>query len=69
MCASLEIPFDKDAFVHLVQNWYRNANRPMQAVHPRDILKIAVAICDYEGKPRRLTPVLIDESCRNYFVI
>jgi predicted ATPase with chaperone activity len=68
MCESLEIPFDKDSFVHLVQKWYRNAGRIMQAVHPRDILKIIVALCEYEDKPLHLTPTLIDEACENYFV-
>jgi hypothetical protein len=27
-----------------------------------------VALCDYEGIPNHLTPKLIDEACRNYFV-
>jgi predicted ATPase with chaperone activity len=68
MCQSLEIPFDKDSFVHLVQNWYRTKNRAIQAVHPRDLLKIVVALCEYEEKPLHLTPALIDEACQNYFV-
>ena len=40
----------------------------MQSVHPRDLLKIIVAICTYEGVTVQLTPELIDESCASYFV-
>ncbi len=68
MCKNLNIPFDKDAFVYLLQNWYRKNGRVMQSVHPRDILRIIVGLCEYDSSPLRLTPELIDEACRNYFV-
>jgi SpoVK/Ycf46/Vps4 family AAA+-type ATPase len=68
MCKSLNIPFDKEAFVYLLQNWYRKTGRVMQSVHPRDILRIIVGLCEYDSSPLRLTPELIDEACRNYFV-
>ncbi len=68
MCDSLRVPFDKNAFLYLIQKWYREPGRTMQSVHPRDILKIVVAICTYEGVPVVLTPELIDESCSSYFV-
>ena len=35
---------------------------------PRDILRIVVGLCDYEGVPYQMTPQLIDEACRAYFV-
>jgi SpoVK/Ycf46/Vps4 family AAA+-type ATPase len=65
---SLGVPLDKDSFLHLLQKWYREPKRAMQAVHPRDLLKIVVAMCDYEGVPVRLTPQLMDEACHSYFV-
>ncbi len=68
MCKHYNVPFDKRSFVHLLQKWYRESGRVLQAVHPRDILKIVVALCDYEGVPPRMTPPLIDEACFNYFV-
>lgn len=68
MAKELNIPFNKDAFVHLIQRWYRQTGRKMQAVHPRDLLKIISVICDYDGSPVRMTPELIDEACQSYFV-
>ena len=40
VCQSLKVPFDRNGFVYLLQKWYREAGRKMQAVHPRDLLKI-----------------------------
>ncbi len=68
MAQQYGIPLEKDGFLHLLQNWYRDPGRPMQAVHPRDLLKIIVAMADYEGLPPRLTPDAIDAACMSYFV-
>jgi len=68
MAKQLNINFNKDAFLHLLQKWYREAGRNLQAVHPRDILNIVVAISEYENIPVRLNPDIIDEACRSYFV-
>jgi predicted ATPase with chaperone activity len=67
-CKQYGVPFDKDCFLYLLQNWYRQTGRTLQAVHPRDILRSILAICDYDGIPPQLTPSLIDEACRIYFV-
>lgn len=68
MAQRLNIPLDKDSFLYLLQHWYRDPGRELQSVHPRDILSIAQAMCEYEGIPVQLTPNLIDEACRAYFV-
>jgi predicted ATPase with chaperone activity len=68
MCQHYQIPLDKNGFVHLLQKWYRDAKRPMQSVHPRDILKTVIAIADYAGIPAEMTPDLLDEACTCYFV-
>ncbi|NMC14633.1 MAG: ATP-binding protein [Chloroflexi bacterium] len=67
-CKHLGIEFNKDAYLHLIQNWYKQQNRPFQAVQPRDILKTVMALCEYEGIPPQLSPELIDEACLIYFV-
>jgi predicted ATPase with chaperone activity len=68
MCKILEFPFDQQAFLYLLKKWYHEPNRVMQAVHPRDIIKTIISICEYEDIPPRMTPELIDEACACYFV-
>jgi predicted ATPase with chaperone activity len=68
MSKALAVPFDEASFRYLVQEWYQKKGRVFQAVHPRDILKIIKALCEYEGVPPRMTPQLVDEACTNYFV-
>ncbi len=68
MAKQLNVPFNKDSFLSLIQKWYRETGRPYQAVHPRDLLKIIVSLCEYEGTQPRMTPELIDEACKSYFV-
>ena len=67
-CNSLKVPFDKASFIHLLQEWYQKKGRRLQSVHPRDIIKVVVALCEYSGEPYQLTPHLIDEACQAYFV-
>ena len=59
---------NRDAFVHLLQRHYRETGRAMQSVHPRDLLKIVVALCEFEGVPPYLSPEILDEACAVYFV-
>lgn len=68
MCKIYKLQFDKDVFLHLLNRWYRSSGRVMQSVHPRDILKTVISICEYEGMQPRLTPQLVDEACESYFV-
>ncbi len=68
ICEQNHLPFDEAAFNYLIEHWYVKNNRPMQAVHPRDLIKIVSALCNYEGIPLQLTPDLIDEACKSYFV-
>jgi predicted ATPase with chaperone activity len=64
----MNIPFDKDTFLYLLQKWYRQTGRTMQSVHPRDLLRTLQALCEYEEDQPHMTPELIDEACRCYFV-
>lgn len=68
ICHQFNVPFDKDSFVHLLQEWYYKTGRRLQAVHPRDIIKVVTALCDYDEAQYRLTPELVDEACEAYFV-
>jgi predicted ATPase with chaperone activity len=68
VCQQMGIYFDEGSYEHLIEKWYLNDKRQFQAVHPRDLLTIAKALCDYEEKEVHLTPELIDEACEIYFV-
>ncbi len=68
MCQIYKMPFDQKSFVHLLQQWYREPKRQMQSVHPRDIIKMLISLCEYEGVAPHMTPELIDEACQCYFV-
>jgi hypothetical protein len=67
-CKDYGVPFDKKGFIHLLQKWYREPARVMQAVHPRDLVKTIRSICEYENTPPQLAATLIDEACASYFV-
>ena len=64
----LGIPFDEKTYQYLLENFYNKVGRTIQAVHPRDLLKIIKALCEYENSPLRMTPQLMDEACLSYFV-
>ncbi|HLA45875.1 MAG TPA: hypothetical protein VJZ27_20675, partial [Aggregatilineales bacterium] len=64
----LKVPYDEHTFRYLVTEWYQKPGRVFQAVHPRDLIKIMRALCEYEGVKPHMSPDLIDEACRNYFV-
>jgi hypothetical protein len=59
---------DKTSFLYLLNEWYRNTGKPLQSVHPRDILKAVKVLCEYAGEPLHMSPQLIQEACEGYFV-
>lgn len=68
VCKQYGVPFDRETFVHLLQTWYRPNGRRLQAVHPRDLIRTLLALCEYEGTPPKMTPELMDAACSMYFV-
>jgi predicted ATPase with chaperone activity len=68
VCKQLGIIFDITSYQHLMEKWYGEDERPLQAVHPRDILSIINAICYYDNSHIQLTPNLIDQACDIYFL-
>ncbi|GAB4443000.1 MAG: AAA family ATPase [Anaerolineae bacterium] len=59
---------DKDSFLYFLNEWYRKTGKPLQSVHPRDILKAVKLLCEYAGEPLHMSPKLIEEACNGYFV-
>lgn len=67
-CKHYNVQFDRHSFLYLLQTWYRNENRTLQAVHPRDLIRTIVALCEYDNSNPQLSPELIDDACHLYFV-
>ncbi len=67
-CQQSGVVFDEQSYTHLVDRWYHADGRPFQGVHPRDLIAIILALCNYEGREIYLTDELIDEACEIYFV-
>lgn len=59
---------DRESFLYFLQEWYRKTGKPLQSVHPRDILKAVKVLCEYAHEPLQMTPALIEEACQGYFV-
>jgi hypothetical protein len=59
---------DKDSFIYLINEWYRKTGKPLQSVHPRDVLSAVKLLCEYASEPVHMTPALIEEACNGYFV-
>jgi hypothetical protein len=59
---------DRESFLYFLNEWYRKTGKPLQSVHPRDILKAVKVLCAYANEPLHMTPALIDEACQGYFV-
>lgn len=67
-CKQLGVPFDEAALNYLLDRHYQQENRPLRAVHPRDLLSQLIDIANYLGEPPRLTEELIDQAVATYFV-
>jgi predicted ATPase with chaperone activity len=68
VCQQYGVYYDEISYQHLVEKWYRNDGRPFQGVHPRDLMIIILALCNYESQDIHLTDEIIDEACEIYFV-
>jgi predicted ATPase with chaperone activity len=67
MCDSMDVAYDEQVLVYLLETYYVKAERGLRACHPRDLLSEATDIARYLGLPNRLTEDLIDRACDVYF--
>ena len=67
-CEQLSIPFDQNALVYLLREYYVKPKRKLRACHPRDILRTLAGIARYLDEPAVLSTDLLDMSCATYFV-
>jgi len=68
MCNQKKVPYDEQGLAYLLQEWYLKHNRPLRAVHPRDILDQLLDMARYLNKPPAMTKELLDHAASSYFV-
>lgn len=67
-CAQAAIPFERSLVEGLLLNYFRPRQIPLRGCQPRDLITQALALADYSGVPRHLTPALMEAACDTYFV-
>jgi predicted ATPase with chaperone activity len=68
VCDSKRIRYDENVLAYLLKEWYINHDRPLRAVHPRDLLNQVIDISTYLNQPPTLTKEMIDRAAAGYFV-
>jgi hypothetical protein len=68
VCDAKRIRYDENVLAYLLKEWYINHDRPLRAVHPRDLLNQVVDIATYLNQPPTLTKEMIDRAAAAYFV-
>jgi predicted ATPase with chaperone activity len=66
-CQARGIHFDKNAFIHLLKEYYYGMGRPLKACHPRDLLDQLADFAAYRGEPPAMTIDMVDRAARSYF--
>jgi len=66
-CKMRGIKFEKEAFMHLLREYYLKAGRPLRACHPRDLLEQVVDFAQYRDEPVVMSLDLVDRAARSYF--
>ncbi len=63
-----KIPLNEDAIIYLMQKKYPSIDNVYSNYQPVFLIDQMINICDFEGKPRQMTPELIDRAWKNMFV-
>ncbi|MDR9484122.1 MULTISPECIES: ATPase [Sediminimonas] len=62
------LSLNEDALVHLLNEKYPQIDNVYANYQPIFLIDQMIAICDFEGIPRQMTPELIDRAWENMFV-
>jgi DNA polymerase III delta prime subunit len=68
VCEAKRVKYDENVLAYLLKEWYINHDRPLRAVHPRDLIAQLIDIATYVNQPPALTKELIDRAAASYFV-
>jgi predicted ATPase with chaperone activity len=68
MCQQYRLEYDPEAVNYLLDTYYPDGSRPLDACHPRDLLDQILDYCNFHQLSPRLTKENLDRACRVYFV-
>jgi predicted ATPase with chaperone activity len=68
VCRKHGVDFNPNVVTHLCREYYDGKGFEMRACHPRDLVEQMVMLCRYRKQPVMITPQLLDEACRTYFL-
>ncbi len=63
-----KIPLDEETLIYLLQKKYPTIQNVYANYQPVFLIDQMIAICDFEGKSRHMSPELIDRAWKNMFV-
>lgn len=63
-----KMPLNEAALIHLLQRKYPTVDNVYANYQPVFLIDQMIAICEFEGKPRHMSPDLIDRAWSNMFV-
>jgi len=66
-CEERDIEFDEGGLSYLFDLYEAETIKPRRC-HPRDVLDHLRDLAAYRGEPARLTPDLLEDACRSYFL-
>ena len=67
-CRDLGATADPGLVEQLLADYYRPRKIPLRGCQPRDLIKQALSLASYLGRPPHLTPELLEAACNSYFV-
>jgi hypothetical protein len=67
-CRELGASAEPGLVERLLDGYYRPRNVPLRGCHPRDLIKQALSLASYLGRPPHLTVDLLEAACNSYFV-
>lgn len=67
-CRDLGATAEPGLVERVLADYYRPRNIPLRGCQPRDLIKQALSLASYLGRPAHLTPDLLDAACNSYFV-
>jgi len=68
MCEANSIPFNKELFDYLIDNYYKRLDVKLNACHPRDIIDQVIDNAIYFNQAAELSKETISAAWENYFV-